>query len=80
MYSLCVSDVYAGEKPSEHQDATIGSTENSILPGWLLDKQDVFNTERAGILPLYNRYDHAIKLEGGEPPYGPLYNLLVTEL
>ena len=31
VYSLCVSDVYAGEKPSEHQDTTIGSTENSIL-------------------------------------------------
>ena len=80
MYSLCVSDVYAGEKPSEHQDATIGSTENGILPEWLLDDQDVFNVKRVGVLPPHNRYDHAIKLEGGEPPYGPLYNLSVTEL
>ena len=36
--------------------------------------------KRAGVLPPYNRYNHAIKLEGGEPLYGPLYNLLVTEL
>ena len=40
----------------------------------------MFNIKRVGVLPPYNRYNHAIKLEGGEPLYGPLYNLLVTEL
>jgi hypothetical protein len=40
----------------------------------------VFNAEKASILPPHNRYNHAINLDGGEPPYRPLYNLLVSEL
>ena len=31
-------------------------------------------------MPPHRRFDHAIDLESGEPPYGPLYNLSVTEL
>ena len=31
-------------------------------------------------LPLSGKYDHAIDLNGQEPPYGPLYNLSEREL
>jgi hypothetical protein len=40
----------------------------------------VFNAKKASILPPHNRYDYAINLNGEEPPYRPLYNLLVSEL
>jgi hypothetical protein len=40
----------------------------------------MFNVKKASILPPHNRYNHAINLNSGEPPYKPLYNLLVSEL
>ena len=69
--SLYISRVYAGETPPSLLIP---------LPEWLSDNKDVFDTEQAGMLPPHNRYDYAIKLNGDEPLYGPLYNLLVTEL
>ena len=41
---------------------------------------DVFSTEKAGLLPAHKASDHAIDLDGKDPPYGPLYNLSNTEL
>jgi hypothetical protein len=50
------------------------------LPDELKEFEDVFSLEAAGELPTHNKYEHAIELEGGEPPYGPLYNLSEKEL
>ena len=41
---------------------------------------DVFSTKKAGLLPTHKASDHAIDLDGKDPPYGPLYNLSNTEL
>jgi transposase InsO family protein len=80
VYSVCVSDVYDGETPSRHQESASIIESHGALPGWLSEEADVFDAEKASILPPHNRYDHAIDLDGGEPPYGPLYNLSVSEL
>jgi hypothetical protein len=50
------------------------------LPDELKEFEDVFSLEAAGELPTHNKYEHVIELEGGEPPYGPLYNLSEKEL
>ena len=50
------------------------------IPPQLEEFEDVFSNEKAGILPEQKQGDHAIELNGGEPPYGPLYNLSRVEL
>ena len=50
------------------------------IPPQLKEFEDVFSNEKAGILPEQKQGDHAIELDGGEPPYGPLYNLSRAEL
>ena len=50
------------------------------IPRELRGFQDVFSEEEAVKLPLSGKYDHAIDLNGQEPPYGPLYNLSEREL
>jgi len=77
VYSVCVNKVFDSEAPPDPLEAV---PKSKVLPGWLRQYEDVFDAEKAGILPPHNRHDHAIELEGGEPPYGPLYNLSVTEL
>lgn len=41
---------------------------------------DVFDTEKAGVLPAHSKNEHAINLDGNQPPFGPLYNLSTKEL
>jgi Reverse transcriptase (RNA-dependent DNA polymerase)/RNase H-like domain found in reverse transcriptase len=41
---------------------------------------DVFSEAKAVTLPPLGGPEHAIELEGGEPPYGPIYNLSEREL
>jgi hypothetical protein len=42
---------------------------------------DVFSKEKADILPEHRKYDCPIDLkEGGQPPFGPIYNLTQPEL
>ena len=50
------------------------------LPPELREFEDVFSSEKAGILPEQKQGDHAIELDGREPPYGPIYNLSRAEL
>ena len=50
------------------------------LPQEYTDFMKVFSTENAGCLPSHKVSNHAIDLDGKEPPYGPLYNLSMTEL
>ena len=50
------------------------------IPRELRGFQDVFSEEEAAKLPLSGKYDHAIDLNGQEPPYRPLYNLSEREL
>ena len=46
----------------------------------LEDYADVFSVKDAGVLPLNGPFNHAIKTEGKDPLYGPLYNLSEGEL
>jgi hypothetical protein len=46
----------------------------------IADLADVFSQQEAGVLPLYGRNVYIIDLDGREPPFGPLYNLLVAKL
>jgi hypothetical protein len=41
---------------------------------------NVFNTEKAGVLSAHNKNEYTINLNGDEPFFGPLYNLLIKEL
>ena len=50
------------------------------LPSEYNNYVNVFSIEEAGRLPQYKASDHIIELEGGELLYGPLYNLLGSEL
>ncbi|MGH9061167.1 MAG: hypothetical protein ACRDZY_16895, partial [Acidimicrobiales bacterium] len=50
------------------------------IPTEFQDYGDVFSIENAGRLPMPKPGDHAIELQEGEPPYGPLYNLSAIEL
>ncbi len=74
VYALIVSGV------DELDVRTAAASVAQPLPTCYADYADVFSTEEAGRLPQYKAGDHAIDLEGGEPPYGPLYNLSATEL
>lgn len=79
VYALVVS----GEAvPYAHpsRDVTTTNPESPMLPEYLQDYTSVFSSEGAGRLAPHKGHDHAIELEGGEPPYGPLYNLSTTEL
>ena len=51
----------------------------TLLEG-LKNYADVFSVEDAGVLLLNRPFDHAIKTEGKDPLYGPLYNLSEGEL
>jgi hypothetical protein len=59
------------------------STETGIqkIPKKYHDFKDVFEKKNANILLEYCPYDCAIELQdGAQPPFGPIYNLLQTEL
>ena len=69
---VCAGAVMAERPRTDEFDAT--------LPPELREFEDVFSTEKAGILPEQKQGDHAIELDDREPPYGPIYNLSRTEL
>jgi Reverse transcriptase (RNA-dependent DNA polymerase) len=50
------------------------------LPQEYAEFADVFSEAKAVTLPPLGGPEHAIELEGGEPPYGPIYSLLEQEL
>ena len=70
---ICAGATIAGQSRADELDA-------GKLPPQLKEFEDVFSNEKAGILPEQKQGDHAIELDGGEPPYGPLYNLSRVEL
>ena len=80
--------VYAAIPTGGHGIATVAVAEIGAkplappaeVPSWLADYADVFDIAKAGVLPAHSQHSHAIELEGGQPPYGPLYNLSVKEL
>ena len=55
-------------------------SEGTALPRQFEDFRDVFSETEAMKLPVFKEGDHAIELEGGEPPHRPIYNLSRTEL
>ena len=74
---------------SERQPVNVGAVdennsrntnETQGIPVEFAEFQDVFSKDRANQLATHKDCDHAIDLEGGDPPYGPLYNLSNTEL
>jgi hypothetical protein len=60
----------------------VTETENEHkLPEKYQDFADVFDKANADKLPEHGPQDHAIEtIEGKSPPFGPIYNLSVTEL
>ena len=70
---------------NEHADADESSVrlcaaEDAQIPRAYRDLAEVFSEARADELPPHRAQDHAIETEGGEPPFGPLYNLSCAEL
>lgn len=50
------------------------------LPVQYQEYADVFSEHDAGILPEHSLREHAIDIDGHEPPYGPIYSLSEKEL
>src|SRR2546429_350145 len=50
------------------------------IPPEYADLAELFSEEKANELPEHGPHDHSIELDGGTPPFGPLYNLSATEL
>jgi transposase InsO family protein len=50
------------------------------VPPAYSEYSEVFSREAADQLPRHGPQDHAIELRGGEPTFGPLYNLSAVEL
>ena len=67
-----------------HTDGPEGQLQPPIqacpLPKEYADYQDVFSEDLANQLPEHGPQDHAIETRGGDPPFGPLYNLSASEL
>ena len=80
VYAMVISDVEDPHVATVSNVTTGPTTATNQLPAWLEEYRDVFDGELAAELPPHSRFAHAIELEGGEPPYGPLYNLSVNEL
>jgi hypothetical protein len=55
-------------------------TDGGALPPEYREYEDVFSEEAASQLPARGQLEHAIELEGGKPPYGPIYSLSEKEL
>ena len=75
-YVYTVSLSGAAEDATRTPSASTAQT----LPADYGDFADVFSQENAAQLPPHRSTDHAIDLQEGEPPHGPLYNLSATEL
>jgi len=57
------------------------TTSSTSIPEQYKEFQDVFQKKNADMLLQHRPYDCAIDLqEGAQPPFGPIYNLLQTEL
>ena len=50
------------------------------LPQEYAEYADIFSETDANMLPASGPYDHSVDLEGGQPPYGSIYNLSEKEL
>jgi hypothetical protein len=50
------------------------------LPAKFVEYVNVFDIKKAGVLPTHNKNEHTINLNGDEPSFKPLYNLLIKEL
>lgn len=53
---------------------------NRQIPSQYAEFADVFSEEKANELPEHGLHDHAIDINGKEPPFGPIYNLSSHEL
>ena len=65
---------------AEYTNSRRGDGDTPIIPDGLHDLGDVFSSEKAGHLPPLKEGDHAIDLDGHDPPYSPIYNLSQREL
>ena len=50
------------------------------IPSEYADLAEVFSEAKVNQLAAHGTQDHSIEIEGGQPPWGPLYNLSCTEL
>ena len=73
--------VWIGPTNEPEQEVRIQSVNVApTLPEEYCKYADMFSVENAGLLLAHKVSDHAIDLDGKDPPYGPLYNLSNTEL
>ena len=83
VYAVCIAGVGCTSTTERSTIATVGtgdSTDEKTLPAEIADLADFFDQKEAGVLPSYGKNVHAINLDGGEPPFGSLYNLSASEL
>jgi hypothetical protein len=83
VYAVCIAGVDSKSAAERSTIAAVGlsdTTAEKTLPPEFAEFADVFSTGEAGVFPSYAKTEHAINLSGGEPPFGPLYNLSTSEL
>ena len=80
IYALCLAGNADRTKGGSGPNVLSAIKNDVTLPDWLRDYADVFDAASAGVLPAHSKHEHSIETEGSDPPYGPLYNLSVTEL
>ena len=66
--------------PTTQLHRLMGATEEPTIPSEYSEYAEVFSKEAADKLPNHGPQDHGIELQGGEPTFGPLYNLSSSEL
>ena len=77
-----VVDVEALPSPFDGAKERLFGTQTgeAAIPSYYADFKKVFSKGEASKLAPHGPHDLAIDLEGGQPPFGPLYNLSTTEL
>lgn len=66
--------------PPSNAAASLLAAAEPGIPEPYQDLAEVFSKDAAWKLSKYEPHDHAIKLEGGQPPWGPVYNLSTNKL
>ena len=61
---------------AEYTNSRRRDGDTPIIPDGLYDLGDIFLSEKVGHLLPLKEGDYTINLDGYNPPYGPIYNLL----
>ena len=74
------SDVFELQLSCDNNGPVQVTVKKVVLPIKYADFADVFSLTLAHKLPSHIPHDHAIEIDNGQPPFGPIYPLSAVEL